>query len=46
MIGFSFAILPLVFISIAVVLLINNIKKKDEKSNKNEENIEPDYMNG
>lgn len=52
MISFIFAILPLVFISIAVVLLINNIKKKDkirktledEKSNKNKENIEADYM--
>jgi len=52
MIDIIFIILPLVVIGIAMIILINNVKKvnkkrkvfQDDKFNKKEGNIEEDYM--
>ena len=48
MIKLIFSILPLIVVSIAVVIFINNIKKKNEENKiyeeKNEEKIKENYM--
>ncbi|QJA08577.1 hypothetical protein HF520_06315 [Romboutsia sp. CE17] len=44
MIDFILIILPLIVAGIAVVLLINSLKKKNEKYNEDQQHIEKDYM--
>lgn len=48
MIKFIFNILPLIVVSIAVVIFINNVKKKNEENkayeDKNEGSIKENYM--